>query len=646
MRRLVERLWVRLLALALFFLFSAGAVLTLGMYRYVLQDGWFGEDFTFAETHMAESYVLDALNYIAQNLSWLEDPGNESLGSYAGDAFAYVVEDNETNTVYADTTGENSYFVTDFGVTPTIDGRERSFRLSGYVNLPVQPYGGCYREYYVFSEIFPLRRLFLPLGIVLTLLSLAALAVDIAGAVRLGKRGSLTVLGRLPFDGAVVGLYIGAVLVRVFLYDALGNTVREILGMLYIYEDRFHTVFMFWYAGLLALILANQLSAGAFLDRLLVLRAVKKVTPIALATGVTAVHLLLLLSALLPYSGFILSNILYDIIFAAFGYSTARILLLLAGFDVVVFLCYIRWNREQRRIRDASAALASGDLAYKVNEKQLHFVWRDLGRDLNSIGDGMALAVEERLRSERMKTELITNVSHDLKTPLTSIINYIELLKREDLPPETQREYLDVLDRQSAKLKKLTEDVIEASKAASGVMPVNAEILDVRELLEQSVGEYAERMKQAGVTPVIHAPEQETCILADGRLLGRVLDNFITNIIKYAQPGTRAYFDLSESAGETVVAVKNTSQAPLDMPADELMERFVRGDSSRSTEGSGLGLSIARSLTELMGGRMRLTLDGDLFKAELIFPAAAPMPKEPEPPLPAESERTPTTAEA
>ena len=642
MRAVAEKLWVRLLALALFFLFSAGAVLTLGMYRYVLQDGWFGEDFTFAETHMAESYVLDALNYVAQNLDWLEDPGNESLGSYAGDAFAYVVEDNETNTVYADTTGDNSYFVTDFGAAPTIDGRERSFRLSGYVNLPVQPYGGCYREYYVFSEIFPLRRLFLPLGIALTLLSLAALAVDIAGAVRLGKRSSLTVLGRLPFDGAVVGLYIGAVLVRVFLYDALGNTIREILSMLYIYEDRFHTVFMLWYAGLLALILANQLSAGAFLDRLLVRRTVKKVTPTALATGVTAVHLLLLLSALLPYTGFILS----DIIFATFGYSSARILLLLAGFDVAVFLCYIRWNREQQRICGASSALASGNLAYKVNEKQLHFVWRDLGRDLNSIGDGMALAVEERLRSERMKTELITNVSHDLKTPLTSIINYIELLKREDLPPETQREYLDVLDRQSAKLKKLTEDVIEASKAASGVMPVNAEILDARELLEQSVGEYAERMKQAGVTPVIHAPEQETCILADGRLLGRVLDNFITNIIKYAQPGTRAYFDMNESEGETTVAVKNTSRAPLDMPAEELMERFVRGDSSRSTEGSGLGLSIARSLTELMGGRMRLTLDGDLFKAEIVFPTAAPLPKEPELPQSGESGKTLTTAEA
>ncbi len=639
MFRLMEKLWVRLLALALFFLFSAGAVLTLGLYRYVLQDGWFGDDFTFADTNMARDYVLDALNFVAANVTWLEDPGNETLGSYAGSAFSYMVEDYQTGQLYADTTTDNSYFVADYGAPVTVQGRETNYHLRGFVNLPVQPYGGCYREYYVFNEVFPMRRLFLPLGVILTLMSAAALAVGIIGAARLGKRGALTVLGRLPFDVAAVGLLVVPTLASVFFYDALGTMVREVLRLLHIYQNQFQMIFLLWYAGALALILANQLSAGVFPERLLTRRVVKKVTPVALVSGVVAIHLLLLLSAMLPYSAFLLLSAVY----ALFNYSTTRIILVLMAFDAVVFLCYIRWDREQRHIRGASAALASGDLAYKVNEKQLHFIWRDLGRDLNSIGDGMALAVEERLRSERMKTELITNVSHDLKTPLTSIINYIELLKREDLPEQTRREYLDVLDRQSAKLKKLTEDVIEASKAASGVIPVHAEILDVRELLEQSVGEYAERLTGAGVEPVIHTPEQETWVLADGRLLGRVLDNFITNIIKYAQPGTRAYFDLTEREGQTVIAVKNTSHAPLDMPADELMERFVRGDSSRSTEGSGLGLSIARSLTELMGGEMRLTLDGDLFKAELVFPVSAPPPREPEP---AEKGESSSAAEA
>ena len=637
MFRLMEKLWVRLLALALFFLFSAGAVLTLGLYRYVLQDGWFGDDFTFAETNMAREYVLDALNFVAANLTWLEDPTNDTLGSYAGSAFSYVVEDNESHWIYADTTTDASCYVTDYGTLITVQGHDTHYHLRGYVNLPVQPYGGCYREYYVFNEIFPMRRLFLPLGIIFTLLSAAALAVGIIGAVRLGKRGALTVLGWLPFDAAALGLVLVPMVTSMFFYSMLGTTVREVLRLLHIYQNQFQMIFLLWCAGALALILANQFSAGVFTDRLLTRRVVKKITPVALVSGVVAIHLLLLLSAMLPYSDFLLLSVVY----ALFNYSTTRIILVLMAFDAVVFLCYIRWDREQRRIRGASAALASGDLAYKVNEKQLHFIWRDLGRDLNSIGDGMALAVEERLRSERMKTELITNVSHDLKTPLTSIINYIELLKREDLPEQTRREYLDVLDRQSAKLKKLTEDVIEASKAASGVMPVHAEILDVRELLEQSVGEYAERLTGAGVEPVVHTPEQETWVLADGRLLGRVLDNFITNIIKYAQPGTRAYFDLIEREGQTVIAVKNISHAPLDMPADELMERFVRGDSSRSTEGSGLGLSIARSLTELMGGEMQLVLDGDLFKVEVSFPSAAPpaaLPEEKTVPLPESTE--------
>ncbi|MCD8117350.1 MAG: HAMP domain-containing histidine kinase [Oscillospiraceae bacterium] len=262
-----------------------------------------------------------------------------------------------------------------------------------------------------------------------------------------------------------------------------------------------------------------------------------------------------------------------------------------------------------------------------MDTKKLHLTWKDLGQNLNSLGDGMALAVEERMRSERMKTELITNVSHDLKTPLTSIINYIDLLKDETLPVEKRREYIDVLERQSAKLKKLTEDVVEASKAVSGAIEVNWEELDVTELLEQSVGEYSERLHEAEIEPVIHMPRESVLLLADGRLLGRVLDNLITNILKYAQPGTRAYFDLTVDQGRLEIAIKNISRAPLDIPAEELMERFVRGDSSRSSEGSGLGLSIALSLTKLMGGELELILDGNLFKAFITFPIVTRLPE-------------------
>jgi signal transduction histidine kinase len=233
----------------------------------------------------------------------------------------------------------------------------------------------------------------------------------------------------------------------------------------------------------------------------------------------------------------------------------------------------------------------------------------------------MTKAVNERMKSERFKTELITNVSHDLKTPLTSIVSYVDLLKQEDIDSEKAREYIDVLDRQSQRLKKLTTDLVDASKASSGVLTVNLEQVDLGELLRQSAGEYAERFALGRLEPVLTIPETDTVVTADGRLLWRVLDNLLTNVVKYALPGTRVYMDLTAREGQTVVSVKNISREALNIPAEELMERFVRGDASRSSDGSGLGLSIARSLMELMGGELRLTLDGDLFKAELIFGA-------------------------
>ena len=223
------------------------------------------------------------------------------------------------------------------------------------------------------------------------------------------------------------------------------------------------------------------------------------------------------------------------------------------------------------------------------------------------------------MKSERFKTELITNVSHDLKTPLTSIVSYVDLLKKEPIESESAQEYIDVLDRQSQKLKKLTADLVDASKASSGALPVHSEKLDLGELLRQSAGEYTEKFAAAGIAPVLLVPEGETYVTADGRLLWRVLDNLLGNAVKYAQSGTRLYLELVQDETETVLTLKNISREPLNIPAEELMERFVRGDGSRHTDGSGLGLSIAKSLMELMGGKLALTLDGDLFKAALVF---------------------------
>ncbi|MDO4485742.1 MAG: HAMP domain-containing sensor histidine kinase [Bacillota bacterium] len=272
-----------------------------------------------------------------------------------------------------------------------------------------------------------------------------------------------------------------------------------------------------------------------------------------------------------------------------------------------------------KKLRDAAHHLAEGDLEYQVDKKGLFLVLAKHADDLNSIGKGMAGAVEEKMKSERFKTELITNVSHDIKTPLTSIINYVDLLSREDINNDKAEEYIEVLQRQSTKLKKLVEDLVEASKAASGAVTMNMESCQVGVLMEQVTGEYKERAEEAGLELISRVPDDKTEILADGRSLWRVFDNVMNNICKYSQPGTRVYQILEKKDDKAVITYKNTSKYELDITADELMERFVRGDKSRSTEGSGLGLSIAKNLTELQGGSFDISIDGDLFKVVMKF---------------------------
>ena len=276
-----------------------------------------------------------------------------------------------------------------------------------------------------------------------------------------------------------------------------------------------------------------------------------------------------------------------------------------------------------QKLRKGGQALAAGDLGYKVDTRRMLWDLRRHGEDLNAIGRGMRIAVEDQLKSERLKTELITNVSHDIKTPLTSIINYVDLLQKDHTPAQ-EHAYLLVLDRQARKLKKLTEDLVELSKAASGNLPCRPSRRNVRELIDQAVGEYSERLAEAGLTPVVTVPEEELTCHADGALMWRVLDNLLSNACKYAQTGTRLYVDVRREGDFACFSFKNVSRDPLNIPAEELMERFVRGDSARSSEGSGLGLNIAGSLVELQGGEFRLFVDGDLFKAEFTVPLVGP----------------------
>ena len=271
-------------------------------------------------------------------------------------------------------------------------------------------------------------------------------------------------------------------------------------------------------------------------------------------------------------------------------------------------------------LQRGSKALAEGDYSKPVDTRFLRGDLKRCGENLNKVQQGVQRAVDERLRSERMKTELITNVSHDIKTPLTSIVNYVDLLKKEPIENPKAQEYLEVLDRQSKRLKKLTEDLVEASKASSGVIPVDCQPTNVNVLLSQLEGEYEERLQKAELTMIVHPAAGDPVVRADGKLLSRVMDNLMNNIVKYAMPGTRVYAAAAADEQETTISIKNVSRNELNVSADELMERFVRGDSSRHTEGSGLGLSIARSLVELQGGRFEISIDGDLFRADISLP--------------------------
>lgn len=294
-----------------------------------------------------------------------------------------------------------------------------------------------------------------------------------------------------------------------------------------------------------------------------------------------------------------------------------------AAVNLVVLMGLCWWSAGFGRVRKGTEIIAAGNLNHQIETAHLPADLRGHAEALNNISGGLTTAVNEQMKSERFKAELITNVSHDLKTPLTSIINYVNLLKTTDQTDPRAQTYIEVLDRKSQRLKKLTEDLVEASKASTGVLAVNREKIGMAQLLDQALGEYEEKLEEKQLAVVCTVPEGESYVYADGRHLWRVIDNLLSNCAKYALEGTRVYIELVRGKGSVSLSVKNISREALNVPPERLMERFVRGEESRSTEGSGLGLSIARSLTELQGGTFELAVDGDLFKAIVTLPQSS-----------------------
>lgn len=305
-----------------------------------------------------------------------------------------------------------------------------------------------------------------------------------------------------------------------------------------------------------------------------------------------------------------------------FGVSRYHLEMLFGLFiieKIIVIFVVVLILLQMQKLRDGAKHVTSGELNHKIDASGMYGVFKEHAEDINRMSDGIKIAVEDQMKSERFKTELITNVSHDIKTPLTSIINYVDLMKKEEITDSTILEYMDVLDRQSARLKKLIEDLMEASKASTGNMEVHLEKCNLGVFLTQVVGEFEDKLSANGLEAVVVKPEDAVYVLADGRLLWRVFENLMNNVCKYSQANTRVYVTLEVEGDNANVVFKNISKTALNISSEQLLQRFVRGDSSRHTEGSGLGLSIAQSLTELMDGQMRLDIDGDLFKATVKF---------------------------
>lgn len=314
---------------------------------------------------------------------------------------------------------------------------------------------------------------------------------------------------------------------------------------------------------------------------------------------------------------------------AFIGISTILILLaqnsffmflLLMTFWTIILYKMIQYQKKLNHIKQTLKSIYEGNNKISLNKEELTGILKEMANYMEDIAGGFSNAIEESLKSERLKTELITNVSHDIKTPLTSIINYVDLLKKEELTDPKIKEYIEILDSKSQRLKKLIEDLVEASKVSSGNVKLNIERIDLKELLNQTIGEFEDRFSEKGLQIEKELPE-EVKIQADNRYMYRIIENLFSNITKYAMENSRVYIKLENTGYQIRLEIKNISKEKLNIEADELMQRFVRGDKSRYTEGSGLGLSIAQSLTELQKGKFNIKIDGDLFKVEMIWDA-------------------------
>ena len=494
----------------------------------------------------------------------------------------------------------------------------RTYIITGYYTSGSVSSGNADKYQELFTRAYELRYVSIVVLVVSLILEAFVFVFLLSAAGHHGKTGEIrpSFIDKIPFDlYTALTVFAGIFLIAAMAEVSYSNTAMLVVVLIAVIGVIAALISLLWCMSLAVRIKLGTTIKSCIIYRVVAwcLRLIKKVF-YTFKDGLKAIPMF-------PRAVLVIAAILFvEFLWIAiagtspgkqlFGWFIERAVLVLATLYALLSM---------KQLLEAGQRIAKGELDCKVDTSKLRGPFKEHGEDLNSITDGMNRAVGERMKSERFRTELITNVSHDIKTPLTSIINYVDLLEKEQPENEKMREYLEVLDRQSAKLKKLIDDLLEASKASSGSLSVNLTECELGILLDQMAGEYSEKLSAAGLELILTKPEESVKIMADGRHMWRIFDNLLNNICKYAQRGTRVYLDLTADALKATVTFRNISATRLNISGDELTERFVRGDSSRNTEGSGLGLSIAQSLAQLQKGALDITVDGDLFKVVLRF---------------------------
>lgn len=639
---LKRNFWIRFAAF--FFFFSAIIVFvltTLGT-LYAIDTGYFidnGEsDRKDIRSNYAHRYASQLmLEFCADNPDYSSFFVNIYYGSYAlplnTDNIDYVISKKSDNTIVASDL-QNS-------ISNYVQSEDTSITLSSWDNHPdnkeiteefsitvYYPYSSAYQD--SFTTAMRLSRILsdftFPIAIsaIISFLSVIALFIFLIQSAGISSDGTATpgFLGKVPieiFAGIIALIEMLCIALSIQMVDNMYSGVPGIVLCI------FCSLIMFLW---LSMSLAARFRSRTFFKYCLTWIIIKLI-----GKFIRMIWRIYHKAGFLWRSAIILISVTFALLIS--------VILTYAGEPLGLFFMYLLWATlavlfsiacaNLAKLRKAISRLASGDYTTKVSTFGMFFDFRRAAHNVNSIFDGMTNAVEERMKSERMKTELITNVSHDIKTPLTSIINCVDIMKNsgEEFSDQT-KEYLDILSRQSLRLKKLTEDVLEASKASTGNIAVELAPIDMGLLLSQAMGEYSDKFEEKGIKTVVNIAEENIFALGDGRLLWRVFDNIFSNISRYSLSGTRAYIDVFKANGMVYATFKNVSSYELPIDSKELLERFVRADASRNSEGSGLGLSISEDLCSLMGGKLNISTEADLFKATVTLPVCSPVPHKPQ----------------